>query len=391
MVNQTILDVLTTPRDEPDSSKVKKSPRYTRNKNFLHTDEIEDWAEFTFENVHLAFKEFLDQPVPDSFEASSLPQDIEQPENEHVFKIMFQQSTSKTVKEAAEIVMKRFPGLFPPGRVEMHPECSVYKPDDIQLPDVASKKPTPRPHVIPDFVQIYLPNKQQSLSENDEGGTIPQNTVLQDKTVLIMGEGKLSTGWSFDRLAKFLEAPRSAEFSAHPRTLVKRAGSCRVSKLTQTTPTQQGTRATTKRKPIQQPTDQLGTYCVWGKVPFGFLQTEREFLLCNTICIRDPDTNTTRAGMKVARISWDTEYRPNTITPELALFCVTLAALYRHNRHNNFPLTAYSHEDIITWHRVAGQHGPGKGVKYRNKFSGLMHPYSELRKHKHLILLKEED
>lgn len=386
MMSRTILDVLTTPRDEPDSSKVKKSPRSTENKNYLHTDEIQDWAEFTFENVHLAFKEFLDQPVPDSFKASSLPKDIRQPRNETALRDMFKQSTAKTVNAAAEIVMKRFPGLFPPGRVEMHPESYVYKSDDIQLPDMASKPPRVRPHIIPDFVQIYLPDEQQSLPENDEGGNIPQSTVFQDETVLLMGEGKISTGWSFDRLTKLLEAPHSIECSAHSRKLTKRAGSFRVSKPTQTTV--QGTRATTTRKLIQRPTDQLGTYCVWGKVPFGFLQTEREFFLCNTIRIWDPETKTTKAGMKAARISWDAQYRPNTITPELALFCVTLAALYT---HNNLPLTAYSHEDIITWHRVAGQHGARKDVRYRNKFSGLMHPYSELRKHKHLILLEAED
>ncbi|KAI0142017.1 hypothetical protein BJ166DRAFT_503231 [Pestalotiopsis sp. NC0098] len=202
-MSRTILNVLTAPRDELDSSKVKKSSANKRNKNYLHTDEIQDWVEFTFENVHLAFKEFLDQPVPDSFQEGTLPS-IKQPEFEVDIKIVFLRFTTETVTGAVKVVMDRFPGLFPPGRVEMLSERNVYKPDDIQLPDTASKQPASR-------------------------------------------------------------------------------------------------------------------------------------------------------------------------------------------THNNFPLTAYSHKDIITWHRVAGQHGAGKGVKYRNKFSGLMHPYSELRKHKHLILLEAED
>lgn len=109
--------------------------------------------------------------------------------------------------------------------------------------------------------------------------------------------------------------------------------------------------------------------------------------------------------MQVLRTCWKPSYEEGTITPELALYCIVAAAYYR---ENNFPTKEWSSKDIITWHRVPCRYTKNKDdtknedvtkkenepenedAKYRNKFSGLLRPYRELKVHKHLKLVKAE-
>lgn len=158
-----------------------------------------------------------------------------------------------------------------------------------------------------------------------------------------------------------------------------------------------------QRHALLKPLDQLSTYCFGAKVPFGILHTEKELILCNARWISDPDSRDKRprAGVKYVRVSWITNREEGTLTPELVLYCIIIAASYRNNYSTSDRYSTsdqYIHEDIITWHRIAGRNdgipkgkdqGKSRSKRYRNKLSGVVRKERYLREYEHLKLIDQ--
>lgn len=387
MAAKTILDMLHEGRDEPDLSKMKADSGGVE--GHLHTNKVQDWTEFTYGNILLAFGEFLTQPVTGEFPERHLWSNTRIPKNEEAT-MDLGRLTLNTVLEAVNVTAREFPGHFPRSQGEI--DCQKqYKISNLNHHTTGDKDKQTEHSLRSDWGFFYAPGAEIScLSESDQEEDIAGKINEPEEVLLVVGEAKKSTNWSFDDSINALERPRNTWSYK-----VKKRGS--TSKRTPGNPTKEEA-----RKPILRPTDQLGTYCVWSRTALGFLHTEKELVVCNTIRKQRSRGAEVKAEMQVLRTCWKPSYEEGTITPELALFCIVAAAYYR---DNNFPAEHWSSKDIITWHRVPTKNEDDseneddtekedkpedEDAKYRNKFSGLLRPYSELKVHTHLQLSTEE-
>lgn len=105
----TILEVLTTPRREPDSSNTTGSRKISENQAWAHTKELEEWTEFSFENLILAFGPILEQDAPDGVYARDFGTVNEAPSKETHIMGLVSESTMETVKQSANRTAALFP------------------------------------------------------------------------------------------------------------------------------------------------------------------------------------------------------------------------------------------------------------------------------------------
>ncbi|ETS84400.1 hypothetical protein PFICI_02425 [Pestalotiopsis fici W106-1] len=403
----TILDVLTSGRRQPDSSELKNG-RNTDNPNFAITEEIEVWEEFTFENVMLAFGPYLLMEAPDSMGPQSLSESSLFTINEASLTTIFREYTLETVTPAAKATVNDST-YYPPSNLET-PETMLHYQEFVlkksYITESYHKYVGKDITVTPDWVVVRPPPELWSFI-NSESSRITQNhkaargkakaqythekfkaKLLDSLEVLLVGESKRSVNWTFqkskDKLEQLKKTPNKPESSAAKLQCKNASSSEKCSEK--------------DGRNMLRPIDQTSTYCLWANVPLGCLHSEEELLICNTRLIggRDRGDGKPRTGVKVVRVVWQETYAPDTLTPELALYCATIAAHNSRARHTYSVGETYLNEDLIIWYRIADfndskdTHAVDGNTRYRNKMSGAERPYSELKEHLHLKLLERE-
>lgn len=396
----TILEVLTTPRREPDSSNAKGSRKISENQAWAHTEELEEWTEFTYENLILAFGPILEQDAPDGVYARDFGTVDEAPSKETHIMGLVSKSTMETVKQGANRTAALFPEHHHDVNLDFKKGMNIRNPYYPQWNTRGEAMTDPKGGKWgePDWI-VYSSTPDMSspsLQEPQSDESIEEANTRGEKVILLVGECKRSEAWTWNECQ---DSFRKACSTPESRSCAKSA----QSNLPQTLDLEPEPeeKNETKRYNMLKPLDQLSTYCFWAKVPFGFLHTEKGLILCNARWISDPDSRDKRprAGVKYVRVPWRTNREEGTLTPELMLYCIIIAASYRKSYSTSDTYSTsdqYIHEDIITWHRVAGRNngiakgkdqGKSKSKRYRNKLSGVVRKERYLREYKHLKLI----
>lgn len=269
MATSTILDILTKGREEPDFSKMTAGSGGVEGR--LHTNKVKDWKEFTYGNILLAFGEFLHHTVStEDFLQRALSVNAKVPQIEDDTMDVLRDWTLIAVRDALEATAAEFPGHFPRTQDAIDFRRQ-HKIRNLDQNTTGNKDKENKTILKSDWGLFYIPGAEISCpNESDQGEYAAGQKKKPEDVLLVVGEAKKCSNWSFDDLINALERPEKTWSYK-----VKKRGS--TSK-----PTPGNAKKEEARKPILRPTDQLGTYCVWSRTALGFLHTEKELVVCNT-------------------------------------------------------------------------------------------------------------
>lgn len=365
--HHTVFDILTLPRQDYDIPEMKPIRQHSWHQAWVQMQELEDWSEFTFENVQLAFGPLLVREASDDVKA--INQFVHnwrgfkfQHTKNNIRSALVRDSLGTAAEAASDIIRQsatRSPGKD--FRVDGGHRATVSNP----FYSTWNGKDQMGGKLITADIAVHF-------DAVDPGPHVQRFKRRDDAVFLLMGQIGLSGNWSFQKFSKFFrDVYHSPICPGCPH----------------------GHKAGKPRQNMLRPIDKLATTCIWGDVRYGFLVTDKELMICLVKSIPDqnPKSKRPRAGMKFLNIPWKTEFVAETLTPELALCCLILAAYYN---NDNTVSESYCSEDILTWHRVSKSDCSPEAQKvenlriYRNKWSGVERSGEELARYSHLKIME---
>ncbi|KAI0142016.1 hypothetical protein BJ166DRAFT_597385 [Pestalotiopsis sp. NC0098] len=365
--HHTVFDLLTLPRGNYDIEEMKPIRQHASNQAWVQMQDLENWSEFTFENVYLAFGPLLVREGSKDIKRMNHSRHYWRgcafPHTKVNIRHAFDRDSLEMAVEAARDIIR---------------QSAIRNPGEDFYVGSSQKTTVSNP-----FYSTWNSKDQKGgkfttadmcieVPEADTGPHVQRFKKRDDDVSLLMGQIGLSGNWSFQTFSNFFRDVYHSPVC--PRC-------------------PHGHQAGKPRQNMLRPTDKLATTCIWGDVRYGFLATDKELMICivKSIPDRNPRSKRPRAGMKILNIPWRTEFVAETLTPELALCCLILAAYY--NKDNTVS-ESYCSEDIITWHRVPKSdcspeaQKMGNVIVYRNKWSGVERSGDELARYSHLKILE---
>lgn len=324
--HHTVLDILTLPRRDYNIPEMKPIRQHPWHQAWVQMQELENWSEFTFENVQLAFGPLLLREAPDYVkEINQFTHDWRGIRLSHTkvnVRSAFGRDSLGAADEAAADIIRQSATRNPGEGFQVYGR----RKDTVSNPYYSTWNGKDQKGGKFTTADISV-----QIDEADAGPRIQRFRRGDGDVSLLMGQIGLSGNWSFQNFSKFFRD-------------VYHNPICPVCP--------HGHQAGKPRQNMLRPTDKLATVCIWEDVRYGFLTTDKELMICivKSIPDRNPKSKRPRAGMKILHLPWRTEFVAGTITPELALCCLILAAYY--NKDNTVS-ESYCSEDIITWHRVS--------------------------------------